>query len=91
MDHHIYLLMRKTICFLVIVVKCFYLLTEIGTAFQAAYKPLLIYPNIPASFHAVRSRYPKIAFGLVCSYMTMPFRERHQREMKQGWCFRNRV
>ena len=25
------------------------------------------------------------------SYMTMPFRERHQREMKQGWCFRNRV
>ena len=24
-------------------------------------------------------------------YMTMPFRERHQREMKQGWCFRNRV
>ena len=32
-----------------------------------------------------------VCFLLCHSYMTMPFRERHQREMKQGWCFRNRV
>jgi len=33
----------------------------------------------------------KTSLLTIYSYMTMPFRERHQREMKQGWCFRNRV
>ena len=64
MGHHIYLLMRKTTYSLAIAAKCFGLLTEIGTALRAAYKPLLIYPNIPASSHAIHSMYPKIVFVL---------------------------
>ena len=43
-------------------------------------------PNTCGAFWLQKeNRYDKV------TYMTMPFRERHQREMKQGWCFRNRV